>query len=94
MLLLCGLKLVLRSGVFTELDFYKVGLLLVWFKLVWLADPGLMLSAAHSRSAPLHFLVHIWDVWQALDLLEHNMGQQELRLDEIEFVCCWDSAWE
>ena len=79
--LLLGGELVLMYGVFTELDFYKVGLLLVWFKLVWLADPGLMLSAAHSRSAPLHFLVHIWDVWQALDLLEHEPGQQVLRLD-------------
>jgi hypothetical protein len=39
-LLLGGLELVLRSGVFTEFDFHKVDLLLVWCKLVWMADPG------------------------------------------------------
>jgi hypothetical protein len=30
-----------------------------WAWLYWL---GLMLSAAHFRSTPPHFLVHIWDV--------------------------------
>jgi len=39
-LLLGCLKLVFMSGVFTVVDFYKVDLLLVWCKLVWLADPG------------------------------------------------------
>jgi len=49
-----------------------------WAWLCWL---GLMPSAAHSRSAPPHFLIHTWDVGQALDLLEHELGQQVLRLD-------------
>jgi len=55
---------------------------------------GAYTKCCPSCSAPPHLLFYIWGLWQALDLLEHNMGQQELRLDEIEFVCCWDSAWE
>jgi hypothetical protein len=38
-LLLGGLKLVLMSGVFTVFGFHKMDLSLVWWKLVWMADP-------------------------------------------------------
>ena len=40
MLLLGGLKLVLRSGVFTKLDFYEVDLSLVRCKLFWSMGSG------------------------------------------------------
>ena len=58
MLLLGGLELVVMSGVFTELNFYMVDLLLAWCKLVWLVGSGRgcagCLSAAHSHPAPFH----------------------------------------
>ena len=61
--LLLGGELVLMYGVFTELDFYKVDLSLVCCKLVcqcrWAVGVTVLvplLSAAHFRSVPPHFL--------------------------------------
>ena len=52
-LLLGGLELVPMSGVFTELDFHKVDLSLVWCKLVWMANPGPGCAGADVESCPL-----------------------------------------
>jgi len=42
-----------------------------------------VLAGADAKCCPTppQFLIHIWNVWQALDLLEHKPGQQALRLD-------------